>query len=166
MCIRDRNNGTIEKTESRKQTEVIIVDVLTRLFSRTETFKNGGAWGPIDLWTNKTRYRRPDLSIFFAQQVAKMSKGENQIAQWIGEIISPSDTAEQINKKLIEYFTAGVKCVWHIYSKSEQVHVYTSLDNITICRGSRICSAKPALADFEISASDIFAYKKLLKKKA
>jgi len=117
------------------------------------------------MWTSNIQYRRPDLSIFFAHQVAKMSTSENQIAQWVGEIISPLDTAEQVNKKLIEYFTAGVKCVWHIYAKSEQVHVYTSINNITICCGKRICSAKPALDDFEISAETIFAYKKHLKKK-
>ena len=160
------NNGTIEKTESRKQTEIILVDNLIRLFIRTKAFQQGGMLASIDMWTSEIQYRRPDLAIYFANQAAKMSKGENQIAQWVGEIISLSDTAEQINKKLIEYFIAGVKCVWHIFSKSDQVYIYTTPDEVTICRGKKICNGKPALDDFEISAEEIFAYKKHLKKKA
>lgn len=160
------NNGTIEKTESRKQSELPLINILMRLFTRTNVFQNGGVLGPIDMWTSTTQYRRPDIAVYLSHQLPEMVRGTNEIAQWIGEIISPNDTATQINNKLAEYFSVGVQCIWHIYPESEQVNVFTSLDEITICSGKKICSAEPALKKFEIKAEDIFAYKKHLKKEA
>jgi len=161
------NNGKIEKTTKMNQIQISILNILMRLFVQTKTYRDGGIFAPeTDMKTIQAQLRRPDLAIYFANQEIKMVNGENQIAPWVGEVISPTDVAERINKKLIEYFAAGVKVVWHIYPTSEQVRVFTSLDDVTICRGKRICSAKPALDDFEISAEAIFAYKKQLKKKA
>lgn len=77
----------------------------------------------------------------------------------MGEIISSNDKANKINKKIDEYFQAGMQVVWNIYPESNQVHVYTSPEDSTICRGKTICSGQPALHDFEISAEDLFAYK-------
>lgn len=161
------NNGKIEKTTKMNQTQFYIIKILMNLFYQTKVQKDGGLFVPEgDMYTSKTQYRIPDLAIYYASQELDLINNKNQIAPWVGEIISPTDVAERINTKLIEYFAAGVKVVWHIYPASEQVHVFTSLDDITICRGKRICSAKPALEDFEISADAIFAYKKHLKKEA
>ena len=113
--------------------------------------------------TSDAQLCRPDLAIYLANQRAQMIKGENQIAIWVGEIISDTDNANKINKKLEEYFKAGVQVVWNIYPASNQVYVYTAVDEVTICKKERICSGQPALADFEISAATLFAYKKILK---
>ncbi len=152
------NNGIIERTESRKQSELSIVNVLSRRFYQTRVFKEGGVLRPIDMWTSKIQYRRPDLAIFLGRQLPEMTKGNNQIAQWVGEIISPTDTKGQVYKKLLEYFAAGVKVVWHIFPELDEVHVYTAPNEVSICSGKRICSGQPALVDFEIKAEEIFAY--------
>jgi len=161
------NNGKIEKTANMNQAQTAILNLLMRLFIKTKTFQEGGQWNPeVDMWTNKTQFRRPDLSIYHAHQEKGLINEENEIAPWIGEIISPSDNINTVNGKLHEYFAAGVQVVWHIFPSLDEVYVYTAPDEVTICRGNRICSAKPALDDFEISAEDIFVYKKHLKKEA
>lgn len=161
------NNGRIEKIASMNQTQISIFRILSRLFLKTTAFEQEGIFiSETDMKTSPHQLRRPDLSIYSSQQEEKMINGENQIASWVGEVISPSDNVNTINKKLDEYFAAGVQVVWHIFPESNQVYVYTAPDEVTICRGRRICSGKPALGDFEISAGAIFAYKKLLKKKA
>lgn len=158
------NNGKLEKTQAMKQTETAIVDLLMRLFIGTKTFQNGGLWSPeIDMWTSESQFRRPDISIYLANQKEDLVNGNNPIAPWVGEVISPTDNINRVQRKMHEYFAAGVQVVWHIFPDFEEVYVYTAPNQVTICDGERICSGQPALEDFEISAADIFAYKKLLK---
>lgn len=42
------------------------------------------------------------------------------------EVVSESNTAEEIMTKIREYFQAGVRLVWVFYPAEEQVYVYTS----------------------------------------
>jgi len=175
------NNGKIEKTASINQaqisifkktasinqTQISIFKILSRLFSKTKVFEQEGIFiSETDMKTSRHQLRRPDLAIYLSEQEEKMINGENQVAPWVGEVISPSDNINRVNKKVREYFAAGVKVVWHIFPELDEVYVYTAPDEVTICRGKRICSGKPALNGFEISAETIFAYKKQLKKKA
>ncbi len=152
------NNGTIEKTKTMNQQQLFLIGILNRLFIKTETFKKGGVFAPEgDMNTSSQQLRRPDLAIYTSEQVKDMRAGNNQVAIWLAEVISPTDNADKINEKLEEYFHAGVQCVWHIYPASNQVYVYTAPDKVTICRGETLCSGAPALPDFEISATDLFA---------
>ena len=72
------------------------------------------------------------------------------------EIISPTDNYLKVNKKLREYFKAGVKVVWQIVPEEQTVYVYTSPTKVTICEGDTVCSAAPVVTDFTIPAKDIF----------
>ena len=154
------NKGRIEKTKSMSQEQGFIQKILNRLFYQTQVSREDGSFlAETDMKTSENQLRRPDLSIYYGEQQAKIANGENQVAPWVAEIISPTDKADLINKKLEEYFLAGVKVVWHIFPTSDQVYVYTALEEVTICKGKTICSGQPALADFEISAAGIFAYK-------
>ena len=152
------NNGFVEKTSAMNQQQFIFQNTLLRLFIQADIFKNGGlltSEGGMD--TTATQLRRPDLAVYSAGQLEKMKKGENQVALWIGEVISENDNINKVNEKLEEYFNAGVQVVWHIFPISKQVHVYTAIDQVTICRGKTVCSGVPAIDGFEITAEELFA---------
>lgn len=152
------NNGVVEKTKAMNQQQLFLVAILNRLFNQTKTYQKGGLLtSEGDMNTSVYQLRKPDLAIYTAEQVRRMKQGENQIAPWLAEVISPTDNADKINEKLEEYFRAGVQAVWHIFPASNQVYVYTAPDSVTICRGKTMCSGAPALPDFEISAEALFA---------
>ena len=44
------------------------------------------------------------------------------------EIISGSNTPREMDRKLREYFQAGVRLVWYVYPESKTVRVYQSPD--------------------------------------
>ena len=160
------NDGRVEKTKSMNQEQSLIQKILTRLFYTTRTSKEDGSFvAETDMKTGEKQLKRPDLAIYFGSQQKGLANGENQIAPWIGEIISSSDNINYVNAKVDEYFAAGVKVVWHIFPASKQVYVYTASDQVKICRGTEICSGKPAIEDFEISANDLFAYQEQYSKK-
>lgn len=152
------NQGIIEKTNAMNQKQAVIQAVMLRFFINTKIFKEGGLFtAETDMDTSATQLRRPDLAIYLGQQLAKMKEGENQVAPWVAEIISPTDRADDINNKLYEYFKAGVKVVWHIYPQSKKVDVFTAPEEVTICSGKTICSGAPAIPDLLIPAEELFA---------
>jgi Uma2 family endonuclease len=42
------------------------------------------------------------------------------------EVVSPSDTAEQMARKVRQYLTAGAESVWVVYPATREVHVFFS----------------------------------------
>ena len=42
------------------------------------------------------------------------------------EVISPSNTAREMERKLQDYLAAGVRLVWYVYPEPQEVHVYTA----------------------------------------
>jgi Putative restriction endonuclease len=42
------------------------------------------------------------------------------------EVISEGNTEAEMERKLEEYFTAGVRLVWYLYPTERTVHVYTT----------------------------------------
>ena len=56
-----------------------------------------------------------------------MTLGERQM-----EVVSPSNIAEDIMDRLLEYFAAGVKLVWIIYPTERLIYVYGSPRQVRI----------------------------------
>lgn len=151
------NDGIVEKYQGMNQQQAEIYFLLMAYFQKTEASKTGGGLiTETDMLTTPNQLRRPDISFYTGEQRRLMKQGENQIAPWVAEVISPSDNANKINSKLDEYFLAGVQVVWHIFPESKQVYVYTSPESVTICRGQTVCRAAPALPDLVISAEVLF----------
>ena len=42
------------------------------------------------------------------------------------EVISPSNTAREMERKLQDFLAAGVRLVWYVYPESQEVHVYAA----------------------------------------
>lgn len=152
------NNGRIEKSKAMNQQQSKFFYILLSFFLKTEAARKGGLLiAETDMQTTREQYRRPDIAFYNAEQLSSMWSGQNQIAPWVVEIISPTDNADKINQKLEEYFRAGVQVVWHIFPASQKVDVFTSPDDVKICRGKVVCSAAPAVPDLEIAAETLFA---------
>jgi hypothetical protein len=47
------------------------------------------------------------------------------------EIISPSNSADEVIDKVDEYFRAGTRLVWVIYPNAQRVYVYTLPTDVT-----------------------------------
>jgi Uma2 family endonuclease len=152
------NQGVIEKTKTMDQIQTTLYAILLRAYITTKSFQEGGTiTSETNMSTTDVQLRKPDIAIYSADQLKLMKNGQNQVAEWVAEVISDTDNINRVNKKLEEYFKAGVKVVWHIFPNIETVYVYTAADVVTICKGDKICSGAPAVADFEISAANLFA---------
>lgn len=101
--------------------------------------------------------RVPDIAYFSEAQIALAGLGEHPVPGFVVEVISTFDNGNELERKLADYFAVGVQTVWYVYTELEMVRVYTSLRQGIYCAGEDICSAAPALPNFQMKAATIFA---------
>lgn len=152
------NGETIKYKKMVSQEQRYIVDNLQRLFVATSYYQQKDSLLPeCEVRWDENRYRVPDLAYFTHDQNKLSAQGLYQIPSFIIEILSPTDNYTRVQIKLKEYFDKGVKTVWHIYPPDNTITVYTSYYDVKIYHGDMICSAAPALTNFEVSVADVFA---------
>ena len=98
-------------------------------------------------------YVRPDVSITHAAQ--PHGKYLNDAPAIAIEVISPSNTAEEMEKKVELYFRYGTRQVWRVYR--DAVHIVVHLPDRTsrtVLEGSL---ATPLLSGFELRLADLEA---------
>lgn len=152
-------NGVVEKSRAMDYTQFFIVKNLMDFFIRLKSSKNlsGHLIPEGDIFFGE-HHRRPDVAYLSDEQIARTAYGENQVPDFVIEIISKKDQMELVHRKMGDYRQAGVKVVWHIFPTQEQVHVYhgKNLSQMNVCIGDDNCTAAPVLSDFVMSATAIF----------
>jgi Uma2 family endonuclease len=73
------------------------------------------------------------------------------------EILSPSDTVENITEKVREYLDSGVALVWQINPYDETVIVHSATTQPVLFNNQHELTAEPHLPGFHARVADIFA---------
>ncbi|GHB71255.1 Uma2 family endonuclease [Persicitalea jodogahamensis] len=60
-----------------------------------------------------------------------------------------------MERKITEYFKAGVQVIWVVMPEQQKVYVHTSPRHVQACLENDLCSAAPVLPDFEISMNEM-----------
>jgi Uma2 family endonuclease len=85
----------------------------------------------------------PDKSIEVAPDVAV-------------EVISPTDIAEEVEKKLDEYLRAGVRLVWVVYLPTRNVWAYKPDGTAKLYRSSDTLSGEDVLPGLAVPVAELF----------
>jgi Uma2 family endonuclease len=103
--------------------------------------------------------RAPDLAVILGDRRQELldAKVIPIIPELVAEVLSPSETLRMINRKLKQYFEAGVKEVWLIYPEVREVEVWTGLTPPTeALTGNAILESK-LLPGFALPLEELFA---------
>lgn len=73
------------------------------------------------------------------------------------EVLSKSNTRQEMSQKLRDYFDAGVELVWLVDPASRAVRVFTTPEKFKVVKGAQTLSGGAVLPGFKLRASDIFA---------
>jgi Uma2 family endonuclease len=73
------------------------------------------------------------------------------------EVISPSNTRREMERKLGDYFNAGVRMVWLVYPISREVAVYLSPLDLVILKGDDMVEGGTVLPGFAVPVSQVFS---------
>lgn len=72
-------------------------------------------------------------------------------------MLSPADTASEIQKKVEEYLTGGVPLVWIVDPANQKVTVYRSLQDSKILSSAQELDDGEVIPGFRINIAEIFA---------
>jgi Uma2 family endonuclease len=72
------------------------------------------------------------------------------------EVLSDSNTRQEMAIKLREYFTAGTRLVWYVDAKARSVDVYNAVDQVQTLADNAILTGADVLPGFQTPVSAIF----------
>jgi Uma2 family endonuclease len=73
------------------------------------------------------------------------------------EVLSPSNTPEEMARKLREYFEAGVRLAWFIDPVGRTVTVYTAAEQFEVFSEAETLKGEPVLPGFVLPLRELFA---------
>lgn len=150
--------GRIIPKPAMKQEELDLIDFLIRQFIDTPQFKQKHAlYSEIDSYVDSFRKRVPDLTYFTAEQRQAIRRKERVNTLFAIEILSDSESHQDVLDKIQDYFDGGTKLVWYIVPKQQKIYAYTSPDESKAFKGAEVISAAPVLPDFQFVVADLFA---------
>ncbi len=141
-----------------KQEEVFIADFLVRRFAQTESYRLGNSLLPeTDSYVDGFRKRVPDLTYLTRDQQEAIRRGERARTRFAIELLSESESFQNVTDKVQDYFDGGAQLVWYIVPLKQKIYVYTSPDEIRVYKGTDTLSAAPVIEDFQFTVADLFA---------
>jgi Uma2 family endonuclease len=72
------------------------------------------------------------------------------------EIVSPTNLAKEIDRKITDYFQAGVRLVWVVYPDSDRVYVYQSPTHVSIMERTDTLAGGEVLPGFRLPIAQLY----------
>jgi Uma2 family endonuclease len=101
--------------------------------------------------------RRPDVAYFGLEGSARVEEtGHVTVPPDLAvEVISPNDTIDELEEKIVEYFAAGVKMVWAVHPKFRWVRIHRPGVPLSELREADTLTAEPVLPGFSVAVRDL-----------
>jgi Uma2 family endonuclease len=105
--------------------------------------------------------RAPDVSFLFWERFPNRQMPNEPVLglapDLAVEVLSRSNTAQEVRQKLEDYFNHGVRLVWVIEPELRTVEVYAALDQDTRLTRTDTLTGEPVLPGFTLSLRSFFA---------
>ncbi len=125
--------------------------------------RRGAGWAEVEVGyrvrSGPDTVRGPDVSFILATrgyedgQDTGFVPGAPDIAI---EVVSPSNTAAEVERKVREYLTAGAQRVWAVYPSSRSVAVHRADGTTSTYSGSDVITDEELLPGFFLPLAEIF----------
>ena len=151
----------VEKTMGSYQS-LVAVEVARVLANFVKPLRIGwvlGADGMLRLWPGRVRI--PDACFISKGQTpdGKFPKGERIASLFPDlavEVLSESNTREEMAEKLRDYFQSGTRLVWYIDPVPQTAEVFTAADARTVVARNGRLNGEPVLPGFSIELASLF----------
>jgi Uma2 family endonuclease len=135
---------------------------LTRYLENNERGLTFGADGPVRLRAG--RIRLPDTGFVSWERIPWDEMPDDPILDAVPElaveVISRGNKPREMQRKLADFFEAGVLLVWFIYPKTQTVEVYTSPTHKKVLTKDQTLDGGKVLPGFSLPLKKLFAVPK------
>jgi Uma2 family endonuclease len=103
--------------------------------------------------------RAPDIAFVTKDQLARCGLPEGYFPEaptLAVEVVSPSDTAEEVDSKVRSWLTAGTQLAWVVYPGGRSITVYRSLDDICVLTEKDELLGDAVVPGFKCAVADLF----------
>jgi Uma2 family endonuclease len=136
-----------------------LIEVLRRFITENKLGVVAGEGGMMRLAPGLVRI--PDVSFISWDKLPARRVPLDQLPDLVPdlavEVLSESNTAEEMQRKLKDYFDAGVQLVWHIDPRARTVEVFTGPGQPTVLREGQNLDGGSVLPRFSLPVHDLFA---------
>lgn len=103
--------------------------------------------------------RQPDVSVLSQERIAATPDNEYFAGapELAVEVVSPSDSARDLNKKVGQYLRFGAQQVWIVYPDTKSVHVFFGDNTVRLLQGDAVLEGGELLPGFAVRVSELFA---------
>lgn len=117
-----------------------------------------GADGPTQLAEDQVRFA--DLAFISYDRIPEGADPDEPMPDWIPnlavEVISPGNTKREMQRKLEDFFAAGVELVWYIDPEKRIVRVYTDVDECKIQKEGDTLDGGHVMPGFRVPIRELF----------
>jgi Uma2 family endonuclease len=150
----------VEKTVGFQESELaaLLVTFLMTFVRQHDLGIVAGPDGTIRLLPEQVRI--PDACFVSWDRLPGRRRPERPIPDLVPdlavEVLSEGNTAAEMDRKLHEYFTAGVRLVWYVDGKAKTVRVYTSPDQPVLLDEGQTLDGGDVLPGFALPLAQLF----------
>ncbi|MCC2670651.1 MAG: hypothetical protein K0Q72_3122 [Armatimonadetes bacterium] len=112
------------------------------------------------LFREPDEVRGPDQAYVSNERMAACPPPERGfwavVPDLVVEIVSPGDTAEELNQKVREYLAAGVRLIWVFYPKTQEVLVHRPSASVEVLQRSGTLRGDEVLTGFELPLEQVW----------
>jgi Uma2 family endonuclease len=135
-----------------------IISLLGDFLDRQNLGLLAGANGTLKILPPQIRY--PDVSFVTWERLAGHNLRKERVPHIAPdlaiEVLSESNTPEEIEEKVSEYFQGGVRLVWVIDPQAETAVEYTAVNKATKVEAGGILPGRDVLPGFELNLRQLF----------
>ncbi len=109
---------------------------------------------------NPDRVRGADFAFWTAEQFPDGPPvGFSEVAPYLAiEIVSPSNSWEEIREKIAEYFSIGAEQVWIVEPANRAVLIYHTATQFSVLNEGNTITGEGLLAGFSLAVADLFQF--------
>lgn len=108
---------------------------------------------------NPDTVRAPDAAFVSAGRVAQQQRKEGFFdgpPDLAVEVVSPGDSAEEVEEKTLEYLQAGARLVWIVRPRARTITVYRSLKQVRVLTPDDTLDGDDVLPGFTVPVKEVF----------
>jgi Uma2 family endonuclease len=161
-CLCELVDGVLVEKAMGYREGIIEAIIIAALQAYNHTRRLGKVTSPSSMFRmQKKVVRLPDVAFTFWHRFPKGKVTREQTPELVPdlavEVLSPSNTRGEMERKRAEYFAAGTRLVWMVDLDQRTVTVYTAADTCTVLQQTDTLDGGDLLPGFTLSLSELFA---------